>query len=150
MRKSGQCNIGWLWSVTSRLRSRFDTRAGAGGRECGAACRAAKEMPPQGPSTCDLGAPARDQADPSNLLRCRMETMHLDLEQLARSDPSMASELQRLCMRCGRRNACALELERPSADAAWGEWREYCPNAIKLNELRIRRVMECSPPFLRS
>jgi hypothetical protein len=46
---------------------------------------------------------------------------------------------------CKNRGACALELEHVSADVAWGEWREYCPNAVTLNELRIRARMRSSP-----
>jgi hypothetical protein len=115
--------LDWLRSVILRLHSCFESRA---------------ELIKETPATPDLGPPA----DPGNLLRRRMETLHLDLAQLARCDPATANELQRLCTMCERRIACAVDLEHPSADAAWAEWRDYCPNATKLNELRIRQAMQ--------
>jgi hypothetical protein len=144
MRKSGQYSLGRLRSFYARLRGGFEPRSAATERGGRTAHGAAKEIPAQGPSTPDLRPPPSNQTDPSNLLRRRMKTLHLDLAQLARCDSATASELQRLCMMCERRIACAIELEHPSADAAWAEWREYCPNASKLNELRIRQAMQSS------
>ena len=102
----------------------------------------------QGLSTSVSGP--SNEADQTNLLGRRLEALHLDLEELARSDPSLLSDLQRGCATCKSREVCALELAHPSPDAAWGAWREYCPNAIKLNELRVRQAMQSNPQFLRS
>jgi hypothetical protein len=106
-----------------------------------------KGPPDQGQSASDLHPPASNQPGGADLLRRRMETLHLDSRQLAQSDPLMVDGLQRLCTMCQSRGACALDLAHPSADAAWGEWREYCPNATKLNELRIRSAMQSKPEF---
>jgi hypothetical protein len=82
--------------------------------------------------------PASDNTD---LLRLRMEILHIDGNELARSDPLRLHEFRRICANCASRGACAVDLAHPSADVGWGEWREYCPNAAKLNELRIRSMM---------
>jgi hypothetical protein len=82
--------------------------------------------------------PTSDNAD---LLRLRMEMLHIDGNALARSDPLRLHEFRRICANCASRGACAVDLAHPSADVGWGEWREYCPNAAKLNELRIRAMM---------
>jgi hypothetical protein len=86
-------------------------------------------------------------SDKTDLLRLRMEILHIDGNELARSDPVRLGELGRICAKCADREACEVDLAHPSADVAWGEWRDYCPNAIKLNELRIRSKMRSSPTF---
>jgi hypothetical protein len=101
-----------------------------------------KGQPDQGQPASDLRSLAGNQSEGADLLRCRMEALHIDPRQLAQSDPVMVDGLRRLCAMCQSRGACALDLAHPSADAAWGEWREYCPNAKKLNELRIRSAMQ--------
>jgi len=80
-----------------------------------------------------------------DLLRHRFQTLHIDVSEFARSDPLVLSELHQICKRCISRGACSLDLERASADAAWGEWRDYCPSAAKLNDLRIRTIMRSYP-----
>jgi hypothetical protein len=102
-----------------------------------------------GLSPPDLRTLANPGPGGANLLQRRMETLHLDPNELAQSDPFMLGDLQRLCTMCKSRGACALELEHASADVAWGEWREYCPNAVTLNELRIRSRMRFSPTVLK-
>jgi hypothetical protein len=107
-----------------------------------------------GPATRNVGLCASDfcasdRSGGDGLLRRRMETLHLDPNELAQSDSLMFGDLRRLCMMCKSRGACALELARGSADPAWGEWREYCPNAATLNELRIRSKVRVDPISLR-
>jgi hypothetical protein len=100
-------------------------------------------------STPDLRAPMSRGPREYNLLGRRLETLGIDPNELAQSDPLLLGELQKLCARCKSHGACALELEHASADAAWGEWREYCPNAVKLNELRIRSIPRHDPTVLK-
>jgi hypothetical protein len=122
--------------------ARFGTKSELSERErCGA-----DEMPRDpGLFASDLRALASHGPGAVDLLRRRMEALHLDPNELARSDPFLLSDLQRLCAMCKSRGACALELEHVSADVAWGEWREYCPNAVTLNELRILSRMRFNP-----
>ena len=81
----------------------------------------------------------------TDLLRHRLQTLQIDANDLARSDPLVFSELHQIPKKCVSRGACSLDLERASADAAWGEWRDYCPSAAKLNDLRIRTIMRSYP-----
>jgi hypothetical protein len=128
--------LSWLWNVISRLRGR-----------CQAGICLSIRAPAEGLRT---SVATSSQPDGADLLYRRMETLHLDWHQFAQFDPTTLTELQRLCIKCKSRGACALDLAHPSADAAWGEWREYCPNATKLNEMRVRRAMQFNPPFLKS
>jgi hypothetical protein len=98
-----------------------------------------------GLSASDLRALASHRREGDSLLRRRMESLHLDANELTWSDPFLLDDLQRLCAMCTSRGACALELEHVSADVAWGKWREYCPNAVTLNELRVRSRMRSNP-----
>jgi hypothetical protein len=122
--------------------NRFGTKSELSEQERCGADEVARDL---GLPASDLRAPANHGSGGANLLRRRMETLHLNPNELALSDPLMLADLQRLCTMCKSRGACALELEHVSADAAWGEWREYCPNAATLNELRIRSKMRFNP-----
>ena len=132
-----------VWSAISQWwRSRFGTKSELSEQERCGADEVAREP---GLSASDLLALSSHGPGVDSLLRRRMETRHLDPNELAQSDPLLIGELQRLCAMCKSRGACVLELEHASADVAWGEWREYCPNAVTLNELRIRSRMRSNP-----
>jgi hypothetical protein len=139
-----------LWGAISQWWcNRFETKSRRSEQECFGASEVARELGPSASGLLTLSSHEPD-VDTSvgaegDLLRRRMEALHLDPNELAQSDPFLLSELQRLCAMCKNRGACALELEHVSADVAWGEWREYCPNAVTLNELRIRARMRSSP-----
>src|ERR1700674_331071 len=77
-------------------------------------------------------AHGRDGAD---LLRRRMAALHLDPDELGRSDPATLRDLQKLCTMCRSRGRCARDLAQESADPDWQGWREYCPNAATLDML---------------
>jgi hypothetical protein len=136
------CSLGG--AIWQGWRNRFGTKSSDQG--CYGADEAAREP---GQSVSELGALASPGPREDNLLRRRMETLHVDPDELAQSDPLLLGKLQRLCAMCKSRGACALELEHASADVAWGEWREYCPNAVTLNELRIRSRMRYDPTVLK-
>ena len=95
---------------------------------------------PADTTSADAASPM-PSSDNTDLLRLRMEVLHIDGNALARSDPLRLHEFRRICANCASRGACAVDLAHPSADVGWGEWREYCPNAAKLNELRIRALV---------
>jgi hypothetical protein len=89
------------------------------------------------PSAAEVPVPEGRELEDASLLLCRMAALHIDWDELARIDPLTLSRLQNTCAHCKSRATCELELSHVSIDASWGEWREYCPNARKLNELRI-------------
>lgn len=72
----------------------------------------------------------------SNLLERRMAVLNLDPGELARSEPALLRDLQRLCTTCPSPRRCARdlaqELARNPAEPASRDWREYCPNATTL------------------
>jgi hypothetical protein len=129
-------------AISQGWRNRFGTKSERSNQERRGAGEAARDP---GLSASDLRALASHGPGVDSLLRRRMEALHLDPNELAQSDPFLLGDLQRLCAMCKSRRACALELEHVSADVAWGEWREYCPNAVTLNELRIRSRMRFNP-----
>lgn len=96
----------------------------------------------------DIAASSIPSSDQPDLLRLRLEVLRIDANELARLDPVLLGKLHRICAKCASRGACALDLAHPSSDVAWGEWRDYCPNAARLNELRVRSVMRSTttPP----
>jgi len=75
----------------------------------------------------------------SNLLERRMAALHLDPKELARSEPELFRNLQRLCTSCRSPMRCAQELAqefaRNPSEPASNEWRDYCPNGTALNML---------------
>ena len=70
-------------------------------------------------------------SDKTDLLRLRMGILHIDANELARSDPARLGELDRICAKCADRQVCEVDLAHPSPDVAWGEWRDYCPNSLE-------------------
>lgn len=73
--------------------------------------------------------------DETELLQRRMLVLRLDTEAWARFEPAMVCELQRLCAACSSRQQCAHDLVTYFDDPTWPGWRDYCPNAAKLNML---------------
>src|SRR5580704_6235325 len=61
----------------------------------------------------------------ANLLPRRMATLHLDADELARSDGLLLRDLQRVCAMCESKGRCMRDLGRDPNDPAW---EEYCPN----------------------
>lgn len=62
----------------------------------------------------------------SDLLSQRMHQINLDASEIARAEPGVIRDLQRVCSLCAGQQRCRHDLARdPSAPA----WREYCPNA---------------------
>lgn len=62
----------------------------------------------------------------SDLLSQRMHQINLDASEIARAEPGVIRDLQRVCSLCAGQQRCRYDLASdPSAPA----WREYCPNA---------------------
>jgi hypothetical protein len=76
-----------------------------------------------------------------NLLSRRMEELKLNGAEVARVEPEVARDLQRVCSLCESQRKCRHDLVRnPSAPA----WQAYCPNAGTLTALVAdRAIREC-------
>jgi len=83
----------------------------------------------------------------SNLLERRMAALNIDPAEMARSEPALFRNFQRLCTSCPTPMRCAQDLAqefaRDPSQPASSDWRDYCPNAAMLNMLSI--VQSCSP-----
>ncbi len=58
--------------------------------------------------------------------------LKVDPVALAKSDPAVMRDLQRLCVTCGHKQQCAHELDVGSAAA---HFHEFCPNSYTLDAL---------------
>jgi hypothetical protein len=75
--------------------------------------------------------------DPISLLERRMGALSLDPDEVAHIKALTTRELQHRCVKCAKREQCALDLADKSADPDWKYWRAYCPNAATLTMLSI-------------
>ena len=66
-----------------------------------------------------------------------MRSLSLDPAQVAAAEPQLMRTMQRACIACGARARCEQAFERC---AARGTYQDFCPNAARLDALRIRRV----------
>jgi hypothetical protein len=73
--------------------------------------------------------------DPIGLLERRMEALSLNPAEVAHMEPLKVRELQHCCVRCAKREQCALDLADRFADPDWQRWQGYCPNAATLTML---------------
>jgi hypothetical protein len=73
--------------------------------------------------------------DPISLLERRMEALALNPDEVAHIEPLAVRELQHRCVKCEKREQCALDLADKFADPGWPSWRDYCPNAATLTML---------------
>ena len=69
------------------------------------------------------------------LLQRRMIALNLDIGALAQIEPGIVGDLQGRCMTCRGAERCAEDFLAHSDDPAWPDWRDYCPNAARLEML---------------
>jgi hypothetical protein len=81
--------------------------------------------------------------DPISLLERRMEALSVNPDEVVHTEPIMLRELQHGCVKCAKRERCAIDLAEKVADPDWQSWRDYCPNAATLTMLRT--FQSCSP-----
>ena len=72
-----------------------------------------------------------------NFLSRRMEELKLDATELARVEPDVIRDLQRVCSLCASQRKCRHDLVRNPSGSAW---RKYCPNASTLAALMTERA----------
>ncbi len=80
----------------------------------------------------ELRGMVRRGADAADLLLERMHALHLDAERVARGEPAVMRDLERLCSICPTKRRCRKELARNPQDPVW---REHCLNEGTLIEL---------------
>ena len=73
---------------------------------------------------------ARDEQN--GLLGCRMTILGLDLGVIERDYGVTFDKIERHCVSCTLREACAVDLKRDPHNQAW---EAYCPNSAVLNAL---------------
>jgi hypothetical protein len=65
-------------------------------------------------------------------LQKMLVALKVDPAALARTDPAVMRDLQRLCVNCGHKQECSHELDVGSAAA---HFHEFCPNSYTLDAL---------------
>ena len=82
-----------------------------------------------GATTAELQALAGKWPGSADLLTRRMSALGLDASGIARSQPSVSNDLNKLCSLCGSKRRCRDDLARDPKNPAW---QEYCPNSSTL------------------
>jgi hypothetical protein len=85
----------------------------------------------------DLGVTPADlrsleRADEPLLLPQLLAELHIDAAELARSEPAVLRDLQRVCSLCDCKQRCKMELAEGDAAATY---ESFCPNALTLKAL---------------
>jgi hypothetical protein len=78
-----------------------------------------REMVSKGPHAADL-------------VQKMLVALHVDPKVIAKTDPLVIRDLQRLCITCGDKKRCEKEI---AAGTAAGHFHEFCPNALTLDAL---------------
>jgi transposase-like protein len=86
-----------------------------------------------GVSPHDLRRMVKLGPDATKLLLSRMDALHLNGDALARSEPDVMRDLQRLCSTCANKKRCKRNLAHDSKNPVW---RQYCPNESTLVALQ--------------
>jgi hypothetical protein len=87
----------------------------------------------------DLGVPANELRvlaakgpGAADLLEKMLIALRVDPSVLAKTDPAVMRDLQRLCIVCSQKGRCEHELAEGTAAE---HFRDFCPNAFTLDEL---------------
>ncbi len=68
----------------------------------------------------------------ADLLQQMLVALHVDPGNLAKANPAVLRDLQRLCISCANKTQCAHELD---VGTAGEHFRDFCPNAFTLEAL---------------
>jgi hypothetical protein len=66
-----------------------------------------------------------------------MEHLKLDTADIARVEPPVIRDLQRVCTLCESKRRCMRDLAKRPSDPVW---QDYCPNAMTLRALLAERA----------
>jgi hypothetical protein len=128
--------LGRWWRTWSRRRRRLAELEHCGPAEVE---HIARDL---GVSRAELSVLAGKWPDAAGLLSRRLEQVNLDRAELARVEPQVLRDLERVCTLCGSKRKCEHDLTiHPSHPA----WTEYCPNATTLSALIAERWERSQP-----
>lgn len=71
----------------------------------------------------------------ADLMEVRMAQLDLDRDEVARLEPGVLQDLQRVCSFCNSHKRCARDVARDPADTTW---KSYCPNIDTFDALDAR------------
>jgi len=77
----------------------------------------------------------------ANLLKSMLVALHVDPKVIADMDPLVMRELKWLCITCSNKKRCEHELAKGTAEE---HFREFCPNAVSLDELFDQKSQQSS------
>ncbi len=95
-----------------------------------------------GLTSADLQTLAGRWPDSAELLSRRLAVLNLDEGELARGEPEVLHDLQRVCSLCADKRRCQHDLAVESFDETW---HDYCPNAQTLEALDAERAQRSAP-----
>ena len=85
-------------------------------------------------STGELDQLVRRGAHAADALPKMMAELHIDQRAVARVEPMVMRDLERVCALCAQKRQCARELAAGTAAQHYGD---YCPNASTLKSLVV-------------
>ena len=85
-----------------------------------------------GVSTIELRELATKGPHSADLLQEMLVALDVDPKVIARTDPLVMRDLQRLCVTCADKTRCGREMAKGTAAA---HFHEFCPNAFTLDAL---------------
>ena len=88
-------------------------------KELGVSAKELRELASKGPGAADL-------------LQKMLAALNVDPNAIAKTDPAIMRDLQRLCITCSHKKRCERDLAKGGAAA---HFHEYCPNAFTLDAL---------------
>ena len=110
-------------------------RVAVGGRDAFGQCspqdvmEIARDM---GVSVAELRAMASKGPHAADRLQKMLIALNVDSKLIAKTDPLVLRDLQRLCINCSDKGRCGRELQKGTAAA---HFHEFCPNAMTLDAL---------------
>jgi len=127
--------FGAIANWVSKYRRHMANRDAFGGCGPEEVQQVAKEL---GMSAAELRGLARKDPGSADALQKMLLALDVDPEKLAKSDPAVMRDLQRLCMMCSHKSRCQREL---AAGEAAEHFHEFCPNAFTLDALLKRKSL---------
>jgi hypothetical protein len=76
--------------------------------------------------------------DSADLLSQRLVALQLDEPAIARTEPAVLRDMERVCSNCSEKSHCSHDID---ANPTSSEWRTYCPNVETLDALEAERAL---------
>jgi len=124
--------IGTWWSNLLKTR---DTLAEVDGLGASELSRVARDLNLNSP---DLRILAGKWPDSADLLTQRLAALRLDEPTIARNEPAVLRDMERVCSNCAEKQHCSHDIDVNPTSV---EWRTYCPNVATLDALEAERAL---------